>query len=512
MKQLSDSPFRSPESEVESEVGLGVIRSLFRRLHDADVSYCHWKSNEHLAASMQGLTDLDVLVDRWHHDRMRRALDVSGFRPFRATALAGYPAVEDHLAIDEATGRLVHLHLHYRLTLGQKHLKGYRLPWEADILATRRRAAEYDIQVASPEAELILLVVRDALKRRLRTGVAAQLGIRSKKDDFGREFAWLAERADHEVVVSLGKRLIGPEVERPLTRLIDGGARNEDRRIFARAVRPALRKSRTYGTVTAAILAFAREIVWMVGGLSRKKFHWPVPLRRVTPRGGIVVAFLGSDGSGKSSLSADAVSWLGSKLDVVPIYFGSGDGPGSLLRLPMQIARRLLQRGGLKGSGGSGNRAGWRGSLRTVALVPWALSLSLEKRAKHQRMIRARNRGLVVICDRYPQDQTKGFNDGLLLSGLAESRWRGLRALARWEATPYREAHRHPPDLVVKLLASPQVALSRRPDMSIDEIKRRIEAVRGMSFPETTSVIEIDADRPLEEVVRKVRNLIWQAL
>lgn len=512
MNQLSNSPLSSREPEVETEAGLGVIRLLLRSLHQAEVLYCHWKSNEHLSASMQGLTDLDVLVDRRHHDRMQLALADAGFRPFRATALAGYPAVEDHLAIDEATGRLVHLHLHYRLTLGQKHLKGYRLPWEADILATRRRADEYDIQVVSPEAELLLLVVRDALKRRLRTGVAARIGVRSKKDDFGREFAWLAERADHETVVSLGRRLIGPEVEGPLTGLINGRARNEDRRIFARAVRPALRKCQTYGSVTAAILAFAREIVWMVGGLSRKKFHWPVPLRRVTPRGGIVVAFLGSDGSGKSSLSADAVSWLGGKLDVVPIYFGSGDGPGSLLRLPMQLTRRVLQRGGIGGSSGSGNQAGWRGSLRTVALVPWALSLSLEKRTKHQRMIRARNRGLVVICDRYPQDQTKGFNDGLLLSKLSTSRWRVLRALASWEAHPYSEAHWHPPDLVIKLLASPHVALSRRPDMSIHEIERRIGAVRDMNFPATTSVVEIDADRPLEDVVRAVRRLIWQAL
>ena len=512
MNQLSNRPLRSPEAGGDTKAGLGVIRSLLGALHEAEVSYCHWKSNEHLSASMLGLTDLDVLVDRRHHEKVQQALAASGFRPFRATALAGYPAVEDHLGFDEVTGRMVHLHLHYRLTLGQKHLKGYRLPWEAEILATRRRADEYDIEVVSPEAELLLLLVRDALKRRVRSAVAARIGLRSKKDDFRRELAWLVERADHAAVVSLGTRLIGPGIERSLARLIDGGARQEDRRSFASGVRPALRKCRTYGTVTATILAFAREIVWMVGGLSRKKFHWAVPLRRVTPRGGIVVAFLGSDGSGKSSLSADAVSWLGGKLDVVPIYFGSGDGPGSLLRLPMQLTRRVLQRGGIRGSVGRGSRSGWRGSLRTVALVPWALSLSLEKRAKHQRMIRARNRGLVVICDRYPQDQTKGFNDGLLLSGLAESRWRGLRALAKWEATPYSEAHRHPPDLVVKLLASPQVALSRRPDMSIDEIERRISAVRGMRFPATTSVIEIDADRPLEDVVRKVRDLIWHAL
>ena len=501
-----------PETNGETEAGLSVIRSLVQAFNEAEIPYCHWKSNEHLTASMLGLTDLDVLVDRGHHHEVQQALAACGFRSFRATAFAGYPAVEDHLALDEATGRMVHLHLHYRLTLGQKYLKGYRLPWEAEMLATRRRAEQYDIDVISPEAELLLLLVRDALKRRLRSRIAAGIGLRSKKDDFGREFAWLVERADRAAVLSLGLRLIGPGVEDCLTRLIDKGGRQEDRQFFARKVRPALKKYRTYGSVTAAILAATREIVWILGGLSRKRFRWAFPLRRVTPRGGIVVAFLGSDGSGKSSLSADAIFWLGGKLDVVPIYFGSGDGPGSLLRLPMQFARRLLQRGGVGGSGDSGNREGWRGTLRNIALVPWALSLSLEKHGKHKKMVRARNRGLVVICDRYPQDQVKGFNDGLLLSHLSGSRSRMLKSFAAWEAKPYREAHRQAPDIVIKLLASPQVALSRRPEMSIDEIDRRIRAVRAMRFPPTTSVVEIDADRPLDEVVRTVRSLIWQAV
>ena len=53
-----------PSRPVPTTVSLGVLTSLFRRLHAEDIAYCHWKSNEHLAASMVGDTDLDLLVDR----------------------------------------------------------------------------------------------------------------------------------------------------------------------------------------------------------------------------------------------------------------------------------------------------------------------------------------------------------------------------------------------------------------------------------------------------------------
>ena len=492
-------------------VGLAVIRQLFGRLHAADLRYCHPKSNEHVDASMQGFSDLDVLVQAGRSDDLQRILADTGFRRFQATALTAYPAVEDYLALDEATGRIVHLHLHHRLTVGQMYLKGYRLPWERELISTRQLDPENGLYVAMPEMELLLLLVRDALKRRLRTTVSEWLGRQPKKGDFAREFAWLTARTDHDAVAALAGRLIGTKAEAPMRRLLQSSASSQDRRAFAALVRPMLKYHRSYGTVSAALLLPVREVFWLFGGLSRRRFHWAFPLRRISPRGGMVVAFIGSDGAGKSTLCADTVAWLGGKLDVVPIYFGSGDGPSSFLRMPLQFVRRLVDRRAASGSPGA-RRSGWRGWLRAVALIPWALSLSLEKRGKLRRMIRARNRGMMVVCDRYAQDQVQGFNDGRLLDRLAHSPWRFARALAAWEARPYHDAQLDPPDVVIKLVASPSVALSRRPEMRAEEIELRIAAVRSLRFPDQTLVAEIDADRPFEEVSRSVRRVVWKVL
>lgn len=501
----------SVDQATSSLHGLVVVRNLLGRLHAAKLRYCHWKSNEHVDAAIQGLTDLDVLVEQGRGDDLQRILAESGFRRFQASALTAYPAVEDYLGFDAATGRIVHLHLHHRLTLGQKHLKGYRLPFEEDILATSRLDPRHGIFIAAPEMELLLHLVRDALKLRLRSRLAMWLGRGSAKGDFLREYAWLIERADVNAVIALAGRLIGQASEAPLRRLVENGLRSQDRLAFAAVARPALSRYRTIGLLAAAFLMPVREVFWTLGGISRKKFHWALPMRRVSPRGGAVIVFLGSDGAGKSTSSADAIAWLGQKLDVVPIYFGSGDGPSSLLRMPLQFVRFLLNKPN-SSTGPREPRSTWRGGLKGVALVLWALVLSIEKTGKLRKMVRARNRGLIVVCDRYAQNQIDGFNDGKLLGPLANSRWRLVRALAAFEARPYQDALFDPPDLVIKLIASTGMALSRRPEMTAQEIERRIAAVRSLTFPDHTQIAEIDADQPLDDVLRAVRQLIWKVL
>lgn len=523
---MKESPVPSPMTSLRAEAapaaapqGLAVVRGLLDRLHAAGIAYCHWKSNEHLAPALDGLTDLDVLVDRRQHLALQAVLADCGFKRFAATPLRGYPAVEDYLGFDRATGRLAHLHLHWQLTLGQRHLKGYRLPWEERLLATRRFDEAHGAYVADPHLELLLLLVRGILKQRLRDRLGLRLR-RSRNDaaDSRREFDWLRDRTDAAELGALGARLLGPGAENPLRAI---HARPDDpapRRALARAARPALARCRTWGPVSAGFRALGREALWIADAINRRTLHRPVPLRRVSPRGGTVIALLGSDGSGKSTLVRETTAWLGVKLDVVPIYFGSGDGPGSLLRLPLQLARRGLDAltGHAAKSGGdrSGAAAGPtpRSALRAAAMLPWALTLSLEKRGKLRRMTQARNRGMIVVCDRYAQADFPGFNDGPLLHHLAGSRWRLARALAAWEARPYADAGTAPPDLVLKLLAAPEVALSRRPEMSIEEIRRRLQAVERLRFAAPARVAEIRSDAPLEQVLLEARRIVWDEL
>ena len=117
---------------------------------------------------------------------------------------------------------------------------------------------------------------------------------------------------------------------------------------------------------------------------------------------------------------------------------------------------------------------------------------------------------MIVICDRYPQTQFMGFNDGPRLSPWLEHRSRVLRALARWEHDAYRMAALQPPDLVVKLHVTPEVAAQRKPGMQRENLVRRTQAVRQLTFPHATHVVDLDSDQPLGDVLRQIKEAIWE--
>jgi thymidylate kinase len=74
---------------------------------------------------------------------------------------------------------------------------------------------------------------------------------------------------------------------------------------------------------------------------------------------------------------------------------------------------------------------------------------------------------------------------------------------------PYEWAERYPPDLVIKLIVSPEMALRRKPETGADEVQRRVEALRTLQWAPPTRIVEIDADQPAERVFREVAQAVW---
>jgi hypothetical protein len=56
------------------------------------------------------------------------------------------------------------------------------------------------------------------------------------------------------------------------------------------------------------------------------------------------------------------------------------------------------------------------------------------------------------------------------------------------------------------------VALTRRPEMSLEEVRRRVRTVRSLQFPMTTRVVELSADDPLDEVAMAAKRLVWDEI
>jgi hypothetical protein len=495
---------------------LTVVRELFDQLAAAKVTHCHWKSNEHLDAAIRGATDLDVLVDREAGPELGSLLEKAGFKRIAAVPARSYAGVEDYLAMDWSTGRLAHLHLHYRLVLGERNLKGYSLPWEALLLETRQLDPATGIFVCDPNLELIVLAVRAALKLRHRDFLTPPWGPTTLPVGMLDEFLWLLSRVDQQRLRQLAVDLVGKEAAGLLLEMTSALPSLSALRAFGHAADPFLRAHRTYRPLEAARRRCGRELQGRWAALRNRMVEGSLPQKHTLPRGGIVIAILGSDGSGKSTVVREIAAWLSWKVDVQSIYLGSGDGPVSLLRRPLRVLAALrarLRRTSLPSReiaiGAAPQDSGSSRRLRAVWRSWWAVALAREKLDRLADARRARNLGMIALCDRYPQCQFPGFNDGPQLGGWSDHPSRWLRGVSAWELSAYRYAERSRPDLVVKLHVTPAIAVQRKDDMGPEDVTRRVAATRNLRFPPDVTVVDIDATQPLELVLLQVKRAIW---
>jgi thymidylate kinase len=489
-------------------VATSTATRLFDALDGNNVRYCHFKSNANVAAAVAGLTDLDLLVDSEEATLAEEILTGHGFKRLPAHPSRAYPGVEDFFALDEDTGRLLHVHLHYRLIAGERFFKNYRLPWEQAFLDTRVVDRSTSIFVADPAHEWLLLVCRAALKirwrDRLRAGAARRGG---EHGGMLSEHRWLAERCVAADVAEQASRLLGPRAAELVERALEDQLRLRRITELRRELLRNPRVFRAHRPISALGIRWSRELRWIVGSVNRRYLHRPFPYRRSGSSGGIVIAIIGSDGAGKSSVTQTLSSWLAPKVDVLLVYFGSGQGPSSLLRWPLKVALPLVRHAS---SAPPLDPEARRTRKVTLPRAVWALALAREKRAKLRKAMRARERGFVVLCDRYPQTQLGGVSDGPLLWRWQESEGRVKRALARWEREIYELSSDIVPDVIVRLLVSPDTAAARRPTDDPGELTFRTQLIKDLRFEGARhGVVDIDADEDLESVILDVKRRLW---
>ena len=307
------------DSPVPTTVSLGVLTSLFSRLHAEDIVYCQWKSNEHLAASMVGDTDLDLLVDRKAAQALARILSELDAKRFVVAPFHGYPGVEDYVCFDSHSGKLIHLHIHYQLTVGEKYLNGYRLPWEEIVLSTRVLDERHEIYVADPHVELVLLVTRAAVKLRGRDLLLGMLRRTYFPYKMLVEFAWLARRIERERLLDVARRLVGARAAALLLEMVDAPPAKRRLVAFRRSSEPSLRGYRTYGAWGARVRRWLREARTLWWWVENRYNRVPKNSSRTCPQGGVTIAFVGGDRAGTSTIATAIAEWLAEEVAVVPV-------------------------------------------------------------------------------------------------------------------------------------------------------------------------------------------------
>ncbi len=486
---------------------LPLLATVLIELHRRKISYCYWKSSRRVQQILAGEGDVDLLIAREDQHRAEAVLLECGFKLFPCVTNRDHPATLSFLGYDEPSGRIIHLHAHFRLIAGESLLKSYWLPWEETILARAIAHPTLPIRMLDPASEAVLLMVRRCLELR-RSDPVTLRNWRATKDKIALDREHLAARVDRVTFRSRAAELLSEDLADMLVDAVYSERALKGRGRLRRRIRKHFAAYRTYNAIEAHLRSWARAILLGAGLLNKRLLHMPRPWSRRAPGGGCVVAVIGVDGSGKSTVVAAIRTWLAADIDVVPIYFGTGHGRPSLLLLPLKLIVPLINlmlktkpRGASHGD--VSNEA--PGLIYSVLLMAWAVFAALEKRSKLLAARRGANRGLVVLGDRYPQNEIIGFNDGPLLHRLDRvPRW-----LRRFEAAAYALAHRLPPDLVIKLEVTPETAARREPEMDRSVIRDRIAAIPRLAFP-GARIARVDAEQPLVAVLRAVKHEIWR--
>ncbi len=253
-----------PCAEYERRRGLVEVLGEF---HRQKVSYCYWKSSRRLDAAFAGEGDIDLLVQSQDQHRVQAILLELDFKLFPSVTDRDHPGMLSFLGYDERSGQLIHIHLHFRLLLGESLLKNYRMPWEEVLLARAVLHPTLPIRILDPASEALLLVVRACIElRRLDLPTLRNWHATTRK--FALDRAELATRVQRSMLRDLASELLSEHLAEIVTEAFYCERPLERQAGLRRLIGNHCAAYRNYNSVEARVRSAGRALLWAVGNLN----------------------------------------------------------------------------------------------------------------------------------------------------------------------------------------------------------------------------------------------------
>lgn len=468
------------------------LEKVFSTARTKDWKYCIWKGSAKLSEVLEAHEDLDLLVDVADIHAIIAHLGEHRFFEVTKPKCRSDIGARDFYCLN-SSGHIYHVHLHTKVIFGNALARNYHLPIEHDVLAKRQWNASYGVWCAAPEHDQFLFLCRHLVRQNL-----------TRSNSFLPEFKKVQDfHADHSLDPDLVPDIVPSVRAGLLASQISAGTISE----LAKSIKMELKPFRLKAQFLPKLLAFI-SLAWIA---VMRRIGFRETGVSVITSGGLMVAFTGIDGSGKSSALARFKKRFSNRIGIVTITMGSGQSGAGVIR---QILFYLV-----------GSKAKFNGhvSLRRESRngnkpkrFPWYYQLWLiiclwEKRTELRRGLNGVRRGKIVLVDRWLQTQCKDGIDAPRTLNMIVDTWLS-KYLLNLEADIFRVSNALRPDLLFILDVSAKNSTIRKPDdLSLEKAHEAREKLLSVHW-NALKIISIDANMPIEIVDMHVVSSINKAI
>jgi len=213
-----------------------------------------------------------------------------------------------------------------------------------------------------------------------------------------------------------------------------------------------------------------------------------------------LIAVIGSDGSGKSTVCEHLITCVNKYGPAAAVHLGkqAGNVERQVVKFPIlgKLLRKSIDR----------NKVSVEKSNPGAIPALVIMSFVLRRLLRFRRMLALRQRGLIILSDRFPQIQIPGAYDGTLLPpevpGSPFVTW-----LAGQERAAFQWMDSHKPDLVIKLNVDLDVACARKPDHRRESLAKKVMTTSKLIF-DGSQVVDINANDSLPHVLDAAEDAI----
>jgi thymidylate kinase len=473
---------------------LKIYREIFDDLND-NISYAVWKGVHELSKALQGDSDIDLLVDIGKKDLFQRSLHRRGFLNASYPFLK-YPFIEHWYGYDEASGKICHLHIYYKIITGESHLKSYHISMESEVLRDRIKN-EKNVYIASYPNQAIIYTLRHYMKRSSFVGLFLWF---YEREGYLKEYACIRDGLS-----ALEKS--GANLENLFHVGIDFNRLDFKLSIFdfinTRKTLNISKVSRRYGSTRAALESLRYVALRIYIKLFRVK---------KSLSSGAILALSGTDGAGKSSMVRELDSFLGQHFATRRFHLGTPIP--TCLTWPLRPFLAILRKSKTKAQNKGYQQFSLDKEKAGGNSLLWALRYSILAYERYQSSRNAAAvslHGAIAICDRYPSLSFNKMDSPRIASGGSMI----VQKMRQFETQLYRNmAHA---DCLIYLGVSPETAIARNRMRSKNNketdslIAQRHKENKHLAFC-ANRIVHVDADGPFPSVLKAIKKIAWDSL